>query len=75
MDSMKIYIPMFLMVEGNKNVTVYIPYDTSDWTDRQAEQFDELTYRLTLQVDECQTVSNSVLEFVSNLPGSTVVVH
>jgi len=75
MDSMKIYIPMFLMVEGNKNVTVYIPYDTSDWTDRQAEQFDELTYRLTLQVDESQTVSNSVLEFVSNLPGTTVVIH
>ena len=75
MDSMKIYIPMFLMVEGNKNVTVYIPYDTSDWTDRQAEQFDELTYRLTLQVDDGQTVSNSVLEFVSNLPGTTVVIH
>ena len=75
MDSMKIYIPMFLMVEGNKNVTVYIPYDTSDWTDRQAEQFDELTYRLTLQVDESQTASNSVLEFVSNLPGTTVVIH
>jgi len=75
MDSMKIYIPMFLKVEGNKNVTVYIPYDTSDWTDRQAEQFDELTYRLTLQVDESQTVSNSVLEFVSNLPGTTVVIH
>ena len=75
MDSMKIYIPMFLKVEGNKNVTVYIPYDTSDWTDRQAEQFDELTYRLTLQVEEGQTVSNSVLEFVSNLPGTTVVIH
>ena len=75
MDSMKIYIPMFLMVEGNKNVTGYIPYDTSDWTDRQAEQFDELTYRLTLQVGEGQTVSNSVLEFVSNLPGTTVVIH
>jgi len=75
MDSMKIYIPLYLKVEGNKNVTVYIPYDTSDWTDRQAEQFDELTYRLTLQVDESQTVSNSVLEFVSNLPGTTVVIH
>ena len=75
MDSMKIYIPLYLKVAGQKNVTVYIPYDTSDWTDRQAEQFDELTYRLTLQVDESQTVSNSVLEFVSNLPGTTVVIH
>ncbi|HJZ04729.1 MAG TPA: hypothetical protein VJ327_02610 [Patescibacteria group bacterium] len=75
MDSMKIYIPLYLKVAGQKNVTVYIPYDTSDWTDRQAEQFDELTYQLTLQGEEGHTVSNSVLEFVSNLPGSTVVVH
>lgn len=72
---MKIYIPMYLTVAGQKPVTVYVPAETAGWTDRQIRQFNDLTYRLTIQKSDPQTVSNAVIEFVSNLPGSTVVIH